>query len=101
MYPDTEKRCDTHKYKVRYSYAKKKKVLIDHCKRSTSSEIIAKTHGVPRTALYRWEKELLSMESIKSMKNQRKNNALIKNNPSDKKSELEKEVDKQKRKSLT
>lgn len=94
MYPDTEKRCDTYKYKVRYSYNKKKKVLLDHCKRSTSSEIIAKSHGVPRTALYRWEKELLSMEGIKSMRNQRKSNKPLESVCSGEKLKLDKEIEK-------
>lgn len=93
IYPDSKKRCDTHKYKIRYSYAKKKQVVLDHCKRETSSENIAKCYGVPRSALYRWQKELPSMENIKSMTNERKFIVSKENTVSDQKSELEKEVE--------
>jgi transposase-like protein len=69
-------------------------VTLDHCKRSTSIENIAKSHGVPQSALYRWEKDLLSMESIKSMRNQRNCNKPVGIVCSDEKLKLEKEVKK-------
>lgn len=46
------KSCYTNKYKVRYSYNKKKQAVFDLCQRNTSDENITKSHGIPRTTLY-------------------------------------------------
>ncbi|NBK99047.1 MAG: transposase [Erysipelotrichia bacterium] len=46
------KSCDTSKYKVRFSYNKRKQAVFDLCHNNTSGENIPKSHGIPRSTLY-------------------------------------------------
>ncbi|WP_312072372.1 transposase [Anaerotignum propionicum] len=46
------KSCDTSKYKVRFSFNKRKQAVFNLCQKNTSGENIPKSHGIPKSTLY-------------------------------------------------
>lgn len=75
--PISTKRCDTNKYMIRYSEEEKKEAVLELCERQNTAQVIAQSHGVPRTTLYQWKNQLLDTtegELMLKKKNVKKNN---------------------------
>ncbi|WP_144022117.1 IS3 family transposase [Caballeronia sordidicola] len=85
--PARKKRLTGKATGVRHAYEFKQHAVVDLCSRQESAQAVAQRIGVSRTTLYNWQKRLLSLEVIATMK-QRNDPPL----PSER-ADLEKEVE--------
>ena len=85
--PARKKRLTGKATGVRYAYDFQQHAVIDLCSRQESAQAVTQRIGVSRTTLYNWQKRLLGLEAIATIK-QRNDLPL----PSER-ADLEKEVE--------
>lgn len=95
--PISTKHCDTNKYMIRYPEEVKKEAVLELCERRKSAEVIAKSHGVPRTTLCQWKNQLLDTAEgelmLKKNKGKKNNTSISSEEPLKEKDEFQLQVE--------